>query len=127
VSEASQTGWRDAPAHLSVVVGAHIRLWYSGGRLTVMPGVIILEAGSVLRRFTGVERVVHRSPRVTVIYARLAWPWSNTSVVVEGTDRTAVATTWFGMRRRLRRALLAAGFEVEEVRTLFSLGGNRRS
>jgi hypothetical protein len=125
VSEASQTGWPQAPAHLSIVVGAHIKMWYSGGRLTVMPGLIILEAGSVLRRLTGVERVVHRSTRVTVIYARLGWPWSNTSIVVEDADGSAVGTTWFGMRRRLRRALLTAGFEIEEVRTLLSLGGNR--
>jgi hypothetical protein len=108
-----------------LTVGAHVRDWYGGGLLIVRPGVITLEPDRIMRWLTSVASVVHTSPKVTMMYARFAPPWINTSVVVESPTETATAGTWWPARRRLRQALQAAGFEVEEVRTAFSLGDDR--
>lgn len=103
-------------------VGANIKLWRGGGRLTISPGAIVLEPGPLLRRATSVPRVVHTKPTITLVRTRLAPPWINTSLVLSGEDESGVASTWFGARPRLREALRAAGFTVEEAATWFSLG-----
>ena len=107
----------------SFTVGANINLWRGGGHLTVSPGVIVLDAGPLLRKATSVTRVVHTDSVVRLIRTRLAPPWINTSLVLSGEGGSGVASTWFGARRRLRRALHAAGFSVEETATWFSMGG----
>ncbi len=113
----------------SFTVGANINLWRGGGHLTVSPGIIVLEAGRLLRRATSVPRVVHYDPKVKLIRTRLAPPWINTSLVLHGDGESGVASTWFGARRCLREVLRAAGFTIEEEATWFSMGGGlaRRS
>jgi hypothetical protein len=108
-----------------MVVGANVRLWRGNGLLIVHPGLIIFEAGRILRRLTSVTRIVHTAPEVTLIYSRFAPPWINTFLVVEGPEETIVAGTWCFARRRLRESLRSAGFEIVEVRTRFSFGGDR--
>jgi hypothetical protein len=107
-------------------VGASVKFWSGGGRLTIAPGMIILETGRLLRGATSVARVVHTDPTVTLIHARLLPPWFNTHLVLQGEDVSGVASTWFGARRRLRHALRAAGFEPVEVRTWLSMGRGAR-
>jgi hypothetical protein len=70
-----------------------------------------------------VSRVEHTDRTVTLIRTRLVPPWMNTSLVLRGHDRSAVATTWFGARRKLRGALRSAGFNIEEKAAWFDMGG----
>jgi hypothetical protein len=104
-------------------VGANIKSWRGGGHLTISPGTIVLEAGTLLRRATSVPRVVHTDPKVKLIRTRLAPPWINTSLVLHGDGDSGVASTWFGARRQLREVLRLAGFSIEEEATWFSMGG----
>jgi hypothetical protein len=109
------------------IVGANVKRWRSGGRLVVAPGSIAFETGSMLRAVTSVALVVHTDPRVTLITSRLALPWLNTHLVLFDENNAVVASTWPLARRRLRRALHAAGFAVDEVKTWFSWGDNLRA
>ncbi len=118
----SQMAEPDIGLPATFTVGANIKLWRGGGRLTISPGAIVLEAGPLLRRATSVPRVVHTGRTVTLVRTRLAPPWINTSLVLVGDEESGVASMWALARRRLRQALRAAGFTVEEVATWFSLG-----
>jgi hypothetical protein len=103
-------------------VAANVGFWWGGARLEIFPAAIVLEFGQVLRSTTSVPRVVQTRPTVTLIRARLAPPWFNTSLIVKGENESGIASMWVLSRRRLRRALQAAGFTIEEVSTWFSLG-----
>ena len=104
-------------------VAANVRQWHSGGHLTIAPGEIVLEPIPALRRLSSVDRIVHTKPTVTFIRTRLAPPWINTSIVVEGSQEKGIASTWILARRRLRNALLAAGFSIDYRSAWVSLGG----
>jgi hypothetical protein len=67
--------------------------------------------------------LTHTESNIRLIRTRLAPPWINTSIVLHDDGEPGVASTWFGARRRLRGALRAAGFTVEEESTWFSMGG----
>lgn len=54
----------------------------------------MLEPGPALRRLTSVERVEHAKTSLVMIRTRLAPPWINTSIVLEGEAETSIATTW---------------------------------
>jgi len=110
------------PPPASFVVGANIKSWRGGGHLGIWPGAVILEPGPLLSKATSVSRIVHTTSTVIFVRARLAPPWLNTSIILIGDDESAVASTWGLARGRLRRALGAAGFVIEEVPTWFSLG-----
>lgn len=87
---------------------------HGGGRLTVTPEALVLEPGPLTRGYTKVDRLTHSSRRVTMLKARFLPPFINTRLVIEDNDVVAMASLpgWF--RRRLRRALREAGFEVRE-------------
>ena len=112
----------DVALPATFTVGANIKLWRGGGRLTISPGAIVLEPGPLLRRATSVPKVVHTNLTVTLVRTRLAPPWLNTSILLKCEGASGVASMWILSRRRLRQALRAAGFTVQEVATWFSLG-----
>jgi hypothetical protein len=104
-------------------VGVRIRPVNGGGRLTIDRDVIVLEPDRPTRSPSGVERIVHTDRRVAFVTARVAPPWMSTSLVVHDGAASGYAVTWLGARSRLRAALLAAGFDVEEVTTWISQRG----
>lgn len=87
---------------------------HGGGRLTITRTEIDVELGSLSRRFTGIDRFRHTNRRVTMLKARLVPPWFNTRLVIEEGDQVALVSLPGWSRGRLRRALRAAGFEVDE-------------
>lgn len=105
--------------------GGRVRGISGGGALVITPGSIALETARMTRVFSGVARVVHSSPQVMLVKARLVPPWYNTSVVLHDGELVAYATVGQWARSALRAALAAAGFEVREVSTWFSLAGSR--
>jgi hypothetical protein len=95
-------------------VGASVKSWRGGGHLVVAPGVAALELGPLLRRATAVERVIHTDPVIMMLSTRLAPPWINTSLLLSDDGLAGIASTWFGARARLKKALHQAGFVVDE-------------
>jgi len=95
-------------------VGASVRAWHGGGTLTVSSGQLVLEPGFGLHRLTGVGLVRHTAATVTMLKRRIPLGLANTSLVLVAQSETAVVhlTPW--QRRRLRRALGASGFTVDE-------------
>lgn len=106
-------------------VGVRLAPVKGGGKLTVDPGGIVLETDRLTRSLSRVSRIVHTDRRVMLVKARLVPPWFNTSVLLHDDEASGYAVTWIGARNRLRAALKAAGFDVQEVTTWFSLAGGR--
>ena len=73
----------------------------------------------------GVRRLLHTDPHVVLIKPRLVPPWFNTWLALHEGGFVVYAITWFAARSRLRASLRAAGFEVDEVTTWFSVTGRR--
>ena len=106
-------------------VGVRLPPVKGGGKLTVEQGAIVLETGRLTQSLSRISRIVHTDRQVTLVKARLVPPWFNTSLVLHDDETSGYAVTWFGARNRLRASLTAAGFDVQEVRTWFSVTGNR--
>lgn len=104
-------------------VGVRIPPVRGGGKLTVERGRIVLETGRLTRSLSRVQRIIHSEHRVVLVKARLVPPWFNTSLILHDDDASGYAVTWLGARARLRASLRAAGFDVEEVTTWFSVAG----
>jgi hypothetical protein len=85
-----------------------------GGTLFVYPGRLVLRMGGVSRRTTGLEEVVHTRPSVRLLKERIAAPWCNTMILLEGSTETVGAAFPATDQRKLRRVLRQAGFEVLE-------------
>jgi hypothetical protein len=117
---AEREGSRDGRTRLPANVA--IGKWHTGGHLEIAPGELAVEAWSVARKPTSQERIVQRELAVTMICARVALPWINTSVIIRDGSRTGVATFWGFARPRLRRLLAEAGFQVREKATWFDVG-----
>src|SRR5262245_42582667 len=80
----SQGALPDRPFYYSMTVGIYIPVWNGGGTLTITRGAIVLRPGRLLRGLTGVNEIVHTSPDVTMIRPRIAPPWINTHLLIEG-------------------------------------------
>ena len=106
-------------------VGVRLPPVKGGGTLTVAPNAIVLKTDRLTSSLSHVSRILHTDRRVTLVKARLVPPWFNTSLVVHDDEIIGYAVTWFGARVRLRVSLKAAGFDVQEVTTWFSVAGNR--
>jgi hypothetical protein len=106
-------------------VGARVRSLYGSSRLVIEPGRLELEQyGGRAGRLISVGPLAHRGNDVTIVYVRFLPPNMNTSVLLSDGSETGFAVVPIWQRRRLREALLAAGFHVTEVRTRFSRSGS---
>lgn len=86
------------------------------GRLTLLPGMIALEAWPIARRL-----ILHERGSVIVIRARLAPPWWRTGFILRGDGRSyGFAPTSTGAVGRILAAIEEAGFEIREQETRFS-------
>jgi hypothetical protein len=83
-------------------------------------GRLVFVPGGLTRRLTSVGSVEHGSRRVRLVWARWIPPWFNVSVQLRGTENSCIVVLPQTSRRRLRNALQAAGFDVEEVTTRVS-------
>lgn len=104
-------------------VGAQVRAWHGYATLTITHGRIVLSPGRVLRRLTGIQEIVHTAPRVVMIRTVMAPPWMSNHLIVEGVEATGTATVSSFSSRAVRHALSEAGFEINDVRRMLSLGG----
>lgn len=106
-------------------VGVRLPPVKGGGKLTVEHGAIVLETDRPTRSLSRISRIVHTDRQVMLVKARLVPPWFNPSLVLHDDEASGYAMTWLGARNRLRESLKAAGFDVQEVTTWFSLAGGR--
>lgn len=93
-----------------------------GGDLRIDPGSISVTVRGLLRRVFGWDDVKHTGSSVVMYCAAVAPPWFNSSIILQDEDRMVAACFGGASRRRFREALRAAGFAVDERRTVFSLG-----
>ncbi len=104
-------------------VGAAVRSAHGGGKLTVSPGTLSLRLGPLMRRYTGIEKIVQSGAApVVIMTGRLMPPFLNTRIALRdgGTVGHVSLPGW--SRRRLRVALEEAGLQVQE-RSGWFLGG----
>jgi hypothetical protein len=98
-------------------VGAYAERIGGGGRLTVAPGQLVFEPDVVTRRLGSAASVEHASRTVRLVRARWIPPWFNVSIQLRGPEGSCLVMLPSWSRRRLRDALDAAGFDVEDVTT----------
>ena len=106
-------------------VRARIGLLNGGGRLSVDHGELVFEADRPTRAVSRFERITHTDRRVILAKGRLVLPWFDTSAFVHDDSRSDFAVTPISARKRLRASLQAAGFEVMEIATWFTVTGRR--
>ena len=87
---------------------------HGGGRLKVTAEAIVLDPGPLTRGYTKIDRLAHSGRCVTMLKGRLLPPFVNTRLVIEDGNIVAMASLPGWSRRRLRRALREAGFELVE-------------
>ena len=92
--------------------------------LWVAPGSIVCTPGRLTARVGPVQPVTHQGTQVDIYIARLVPPWFNVTVPIRGAGSTLFASMWILGRRKLRRTLQAAGFDVTEHVTWFDSGGS---
>lgn len=96
-----------------------------GGYLTISPGSLTFEFDQFTRKiFRNLpKKIVHERQAVMVVRARLLPPVLWTGIVVCGEDSAVLATTSSLIQHpRIRKALVAAGFAIEDVSTWVSRG-----
>ena len=89
-------------------------LWRGGGHLVVAPGSLECIPGRLTSGVSASHSVRHQGAHVDVYVARLVPPWFNVTLPVHGAGETLVASMWIVGRRKLRRTLREAGFDVTE-------------
>ena len=98
------------------------RSWRGGGQLTIAPGSLLCSPGRLMAGVSKAHQVKHEGSRVNVYVARLVPPWFDLIIPIRGEGETLVATVWLLARRKVRRALREAGFDVVEHNTWIDRG-----
>lgn len=93
-----------------------------GGR----PGIDRVHSGRITTGASSAQPVKHEGTQVDGYVARLVPPWFNVTVPIRGEGGTLVASMWTLGRRKLRRTLQEARFEVVDHVTWFDRGFHRR-
>jgi hypothetical protein len=92
--------------------------WSHGrGELVISPGTIVFEPSVDMIRATGTHALAHTDPSITMTRVWLSAPWASTFVLLHDRDRYVRVGTRLFARRKLRRALSAAGVAVDEGTT----------
>jgi hypothetical protein len=95
-------------------VGVTVTNVAGGGTLTVAPGRLVLQVGPLSRRLTDVQEIEHSHRTVTLLKGRILPPYLNTHLVIDAGDVVGLAGLPGWKRNRLRAALRAAGFVIDE-------------
>ena len=90
--------------------------------MSVAPGSLVCTPGRLTAGVSAAQPVKHEGTQVDVYVARLVPPWFNVTVPIRGENGVLVASMWILGRRKLRRTLQEAGFEVVEHVTWFDRG-----
>ena len=101
------------------------RSWRGGGLLTIAPDSLSCSPGRLMARVSKAHQVKHEGSTVDVYVARLVPPWFALTIPIRGEGGTLVATVFLLDRRRVRRALREAGFDVVEHITWIDSGFHR--
>lgn len=99
------------PVSFQVGVTTENRL-RGGAALVIAPGSLVCTPGPITARADGARAVTHQGDRADIYTARLVPPWFSVSIPILGVQDGLVASTWLPARARLRRTLMAPGFEV---------------
>jgi hypothetical protein len=107
--------------------GIRLGLAVGGATLVVEPGVLRLYPDGTLQQDGGALPVEQTATTVRLFTPTWQPPTSNTGLVLEDdhSDRIALADLAAWHRSRLRAALTAAGFEVDETKGGFDIGRSR--
>lgn len=98
-----------------------------GGRVLVFPMRVVIMPDRTTARISGVDEVVvSPGARITVVCARLMFPWMNLAVFVKGrSGETPINVTLHGPcfgRKKLVEAFKRGGFSVVEQRAWVRVG-----
>jgi len=104
--------------------------WSGGGTLIVDEGSITVRSGALSRpaksvlspETSPIDEIKHAGAEVLVLLSRIPAPVINTNVIVRSTERAVAAGVPPWSRRRLLRALEAAGFDVRCEKQWFTTG-----
>jgi hypothetical protein len=92
------------------------------GNLEIGPGSLVLQLNESIGRFSSApDLMVHAAPKVEMYHARAPF-WCKIGLLINDGHWSVVAAAMTFQRRRLRRALLEAGFQVSEHRTWLDVG-----
>jgi hypothetical protein len=106
-------------------VGLDLGLAHGFARLTVDRGVMVLRPGAMTRLFSRVPRIAHTDRRVLFVKPRLSVPGTRPAVILRDEFATGRVSPPPWNADRLRMAVLAAGFEIDQQTTWISSGSSR--
>jgi hypothetical protein len=102
--------------------GASYQWRNAGGHLTVAPSVLTFESSRLAQMIGMVPKITHTADPVTIVHARVIFPL-NIGIIVCGEEGTAALSVWaIEQYPRVRRAIISAGFTIEDVKTWISHG-----
>jgi hypothetical protein len=102
--------------------GASYQWRNGGGYLTVANGSLKYESDRLMRMTGAVPEITHAGDVVTIVHARLVFPINIGIIVCDETAAVAAHVFAVDQYPRARRALIAAGFTIEDVKTWISRG-----
>jgi hypothetical protein len=93
----------------------------SGGQLIIEPGAARFEFPSARVRL-GTPLIIHAQPPLIFVRARLLPPGLSSGLILRGDEGTVTVFTWWGLRSRVRHALVEAEVAFFERATWLSIG-----
>lgn len=114
----SQERWQERSATFAVSAvamppGSGRRRSHGRGELLISPGSIVFTPFASTSKLALAESFSHTDRSVTVTTARLRAPWANTFVLLHSNGSYLRVSAPAFASRKLRRALLESGFEVQ--------------
>jgi hypothetical protein len=106
---------------LRVGCGARCGRPSSGGHLIIEPGAVRFEFQSAATK-VGIPTVIHARPPLVFARARLLPPGLSSGLILRGDEGTVTVLTWWGLRPRVRQALVEAEVAFFERATWLSIG-----
>jgi hypothetical protein len=94
----------------------------SGGHLIIEPGAVRFDFQSAATKL-GMPSVIHARPPLVFVRARLLPPGLSSGLILRGDEGTVTVLTWWGLRPRVRQALVEAEVAFFERATWLSIGG----
>ncbi len=106
---------------LRVGCGARCGRPSSGGHLIVEPGAVRFEFQPAATKH-GIPSVIHARPPIIFVRGRLLPPGVSSGLILTGDEGTVTVLTWWGLRTRVRQALVEAEVAFFERATWLSVG-----
>lgn len=117
----TSTAFDDVPLPARFWCGASYQWRNGGGHLTVAAGALSFEFDRLTKTIGAIPTITHVGDTVTVVHPRLLPIWTGLIVCGE-TAATSVGAWSIDQYPRLRKALIAAGFTIKDMKTWISSG-----